>query len=127
MCEVFFVKKFPSYIVGVNSSLSNRPLWSTPTYLTLPEFLLQCMKLFHKNVRKFWENIIKILLLIHLSIGIGLLTGTPSNLVVKKTMEDFGPPPVITYGTWATFGVPLSIINLLIAWICLCAYLPNSK
>ncbi|XP_029656291.1 solute carrier family 13 member 5-like [Octopus sinensis] len=58
--------------------------------------------------------------------GMGTLTGTGPNLVMKGQSDLFfsevGLPPPVTFANWMLFGIPLSFINLIFIWFWLIVF-----
>uniref|UniRef100_A0A5K3G082 CitMHS domain-containing protein n=1 Tax=Mesocestoides corti TaxID=53468 RepID=A0A5K3G082_MESCO len=53
--------------------------------------------------------------------GMGTVIGTPTNVVfVGMVADTYGADTTLTFGTWAAYGTPLSLILLLCVWAILC-------
>uniref|UniRef100_A0A5K3EL26 CitMHS domain-containing protein n=1 Tax=Mesocestoides corti TaxID=53468 RepID=A0A5K3EL26_MESCO len=49
--------------------------------------------------------------------GMGTVIGTPTNVVLFGLVTDtYGPETTLSFGTWAAYGIPLSLILLLFVW-----------
>uniref|UniRef100_A0A5K3EKZ8 CitMHS domain-containing protein n=1 Tax=Mesocestoides corti TaxID=53468 RepID=A0A5K3EKZ8_MESCO len=47
----------------------------------------------------------------------GTVIGTPTNVVLFGLVTDtYGPETTLSFGTWAAYGIPLSLILLLFVW-----------
>ena len=57
--------------------------------------------------------------------GIGTPIGTPPNAIALKAMEEMGL--TVSFGKWMSFGVPLVIVLLLLAWLLLVKLFPIER
>jgi sodium-dependent dicarboxylate transporter 2/3/5 len=52
--------------------------------------------------------------------GIGTLIGTPPNLIFLRMYKiNFPDNPIVKFGEWMVFGVPLAVVMMIIAWFIL--------